>query len=956
MPSALRTLFRWCLRGYLFYLFLCLFVVLPALNIMAPRLAHDALNRELQSEILLFNPFSLALEARGVNIVEPSGHSPLGFDSLEVNLSLESLWEPGIVLDEFSIEQLDVHVLRHATGEFHFADLISDSEETETEDEPTEVPGITIHDLLVEAHTIRFTDETKPGTYTTAQRDFRVRTKNLTTVPERQSDGDLVLTGDGGGEIRWNGEMAVAAGNSRGRVILEGIDLTPAWRYEADTLPFVVNNARLSAAFNYSVDWNGDLQASLSDSEIRLKKADLRPSDSDSIPNTWVMLEEVAATGIAMDLAKRFVDVDAVTIDGLEIGGYDEEGDPSLLAMFGIEPEQSEVDSPETDAETADRAETADSAPWKISLSTFDLQNSGVAWRTNYLAPEEMRLSPLSVTVQDVAWPATAESPYQLALAINENTMLKVAGSLNVESGSGSAKAELANWPLPWLNPLVNEQARAHIGRGDFSLQSSVSLNAFAPDKIEAALQIEDYSTVLDETGEEAFTFDMLSLDGIAADVPAQSLLIDSFNLQKPSGSLHIREDGVINVNGIVRSGPQVDEGLEEESEVDSGTEDAAWRVQLAKLSLRDGRLDFADASLPLPFKTLIDGVEADIQDIDTASEKPLNMEFKGSVDGYAPVVILGSGKPFADRRDGELRFTFRGMDIATMSPYSGTYAGYTLDSGTLSLDLRYALDGQTLDGDNRIVISQMELGEPVESELAIDAPLKLGIALLTDSKGVIDLSVPISGDVDSPDFSLGPIIGRAITNIIVKAVTAPFSLLAGLVGSDDDLENIAFTPGSSALEAEAQRSLEALGTALLERPQLNLRIAGGADPIADSAALKEKLLREELSAQGINAAMIDGQSEAFVNELTSRYEALALTDSSADDDSEDVRVEPAEMWQTLIDQRTLPKVALQDLATERAAIAKRELVTIGGVDPARIAISFDAELTASGVQMIVDS
>ncbi|WOJ96157.1 DUF748 domain-containing protein [Congregibacter brevis] len=955
MPSVLRILFRWCLRGYLFYLFLSLFVALPALNIMVPRLTHDALNRELQSEILLFNPFSLTLEARGVSIVEPSGHTPLGFESLEVNLSLESLWEPGIVLDKFSVEQLDIHVLRHAAGEFHFADLIDGSEETESE-EPTEAPGITIHDLLIEAHTIRFTDETKPGPYTTVQRDFRVRTQNLTTVPERQSDGDLVLTGDGGGEIRWNGEMAVAAGNSRGRVILEGIDLTPAWRYEADTLPFVVNSARLSAAFNYSVDWDGDLKATLSDSEIRLKRTDLRPADADSIPNTSVMLEEVAVTGIAMDLAKQLVDVNAVTIDGLKISGYDEGGDPSLLAMFGIKPEQADVSSPKTAAETADSNETADGAPWTISLSTFDLQNSEVAWRTSYLAPEVMRLSPLSVAVQEVAWPATMESPYQLSLAINDNTMIKVAGLLNIESGSGSAKAEVAHWPLPWLNPLVNEQARAHIGRGDFSLQSTVSLNAFAPDKIEAALQIKDYSTVLDETGEEAFTFDMLSLDGIAADVPGQSLVIDSFTLQRPSGSLHIREDGVINVNGIVRGGPQDDEGLNEEVEVDSDAEDAAWRVQLSKLSLREGRLDFADASLPLPFKTLIDSVEADIKDIDTASEKPLNMEFKGSVDGYAPVVILGSGKPFADRRDAELRFTFRGMDIATMSPYSGTYAGYTLDSGTLSLDLRYALDGQTLDGDNRIVISQMELGEPVESELAIDAPLKLGIALLTDSKGIIDLSVPISGNVDSPDFSLGPIIGRAITNIIVKAVTAPFSLLAGLVGSDDDLENIAFTPGSSALETEAQRSLEALGTALLERPQLNLRIAGGTDPIADSAALKEKLLREELGAQGINAAMIDGQSEAFINELTSRYEALSLTNRSEDDDSEDIPVEPATMWQTLIDQRTLPKVALQDLATERAAIAKRELVTIGGVDPARIAISFDAELAASGVQMIVDS
>jgi hypothetical protein len=59
-------------------------------------------------------------------------------------------------------------------------------------------------------------------------------------------------------------------------------------------------------------------------------------------------------------------------------------------------------------------------------------------------------------------------------------------------------------------------------------------------------------------------------------------------------------------------------------------------------------------------------------------------------------------------------------VDIATMSPYSGTYAGYTIDSGTPEPRPRYALDGQDLDGDNRIVISQMKLGEPVDSDKAM--------------------------------------------------------------------------------------------------------------------------------------------------------------------------------------------------------------------------------------------
>lgn len=951
MPSAMRSLLRWSLGAYLVFLLLCLLVLMPALNMLAPRAVESALHRELRSELILFNPFSLTLEARDVTIVESGGHEPLGFETLRINLSLESLWSPGIVLDAFTIKALDVHVLRGADGVFHFADLLSGPSEPESEP-ASEAPGITIHDLLIEAQTLRFTDETKPGPYTTAQSNFRVRTENLTTVPERQSNGDLVVTGDGGGTLRWHGALEVHAGNSNGQVTLDNIDLTPLWRYRADTLPFVVSSARFSAVLNYDADWNGELQANLNGSELRLNDVLLSPADTDAIPNTALSLNEFALTDIDFDLSERSVALAAATITGLNVSGFDEQGQPSLMAMFDLATESEDPAAQTTNAEqnTADAAE----APWQLSLDTFTLARSEVQWRTSYLSPDVLRISPLDMEVKNIAWPAQASSPYRLDVKINDEVSLGIAGGLNLDSGDGEASIELRQWPLPWLNPLVSEQAHVTIGRGELLLQTIVNLQAFSPATVKASLEIKDYSTVLDASGEEAFTFQTLKLDGVGVDLQQQLLNIDNIELQRPSGSLHIREDGTINVNGIVRSSPQDPEAPEAE---ETSAETASWRVQLDNIALREGRLDFADASLPLHFSTLIDGIEADIKDIDTASEKPLNLEFKGSVDGYAPVVILGSGKPFAEQRDGELRFTFKGMDIATMSPYSGTYAGYTLDSGTLSLDLRYALDGQALEGDNRIVISQMALGEPVESELAIDAPLKLGIALLTDREGVIDLSVPISGDVDSPDFSLGPIIGRAITNIIVKAVTAPFSLLAGLVGSDDDLENVAFDAGSSSLDTDAQRTIETLGRALTERPQIKLQIAGGADSSSDVAALKERILRTQLQEEGIDAAMIDAQAGPYLQTLKARYEALSQASAAGGDAGPtDEPVDPATMWQALVQSTALPSGALQDLATKRAAAAKRELVTIGGIDPERISISFSADLTKSSVQMIVDS
>ncbi|MEL7043848.1 MAG: DUF748 domain-containing protein, partial [Pseudomonadota bacterium] len=319
-----------------------------------------------------------------------------------------------------------------------------------------------------------------------------------------------------------------------------------------------------------------------------------------------------------------------------------------------------------------------------------------------------------------------------------------------------------------------------------------------------------------------------------------------------------------------------------------------------------------------------------------------------------------GGGTPHGSEPDSEIRFRFRGVDIATMSPYSGTYAGYAIDSGTLSLDLRYALAGQALDGDNRIIISQMKLGEPVESELAVEVPLKLGLALLTDSQGVIDLDVPVSGNVDDPEFSLGKVIGRAVMNIITKAVTAPFKLLAGLVGSEADLENIFFAAGSVELDEIALSALGDLSRALQERPQLQLRVGGSADPAVDGDMLRQRGLEQSLLDEGLDALALESRDERWAEAVRARFAVLGEGDTQAPEDTDDSATEQAMsvegMWDALIAATPLSPDALEALGNERAAEAKRHLVTEGGIDAARIAISYDLVSQDSAAHMEIGS
>ncbi|GAB5414923.1 MAG: hypothetical protein Cons2KO_25260 [Congregibacter sp.] len=649
MKTLAGKILRGLLAVYVLYVAVCMLIVMPALNIIAPKLVREHLDRKLDREIIYFNPFTLSLEARRLAITENDGHRPLALKSLSVDVSTSSLWDTGIVLDAFVIREMDVHVLRHADGQIHFADLIS--EEPPTEEAPTEMPGFTIKDLIIEAHTLRFTDETRLGPFTTAQTDLTLHTQNFTTVPERQGDGVLALTGDGGGSLSWDGELDIAHGSSQGTLELKDIDLTHAWRYGAEDLSFATRSARLDMRLPYQVDWSRDLAFQLTGAALRLHAVDIVPTAALALPDTAIRLKALQVNNVDLSYEDSRVDIADMSIEGLEVAGFDEDGRISLQEMLlGEVADASAPDGNSGDSEGASEsaveaqaaADDSDEQQWSLSLQSMRMRNSRIDWKTAYLEPETLSVAPLDIDLSSVEWPATVPAEASISLLLNDRAALDLLASINPSSGSGNLNADLKNLPLKWSNPAIHDTLRTDIKDGLLQLTAGAELENFLPTKATADLELTDFATVLHETGQQAFSLARLGVDQIALDMESQSVAIELVDIQKPEGSLHVLEDGTLNINGVVRSTPAAQDASSASTDSDAAgsPETAPWRVVVNQLRLREGQLDFADDSLPLPFETLIGSIEADATAIDTAAEQPLTLSFKGSVDGYAPVTI----------------------------------------------------------------------------------------------------------------------------------------------------------------------------------------------------------------------------------------------------------------------------------------------------------------------------
>ncbi|MCY1501503.1 hypothetical protein D9M68_355810 [compost metagenome] len=269
--------------------------------------------------------------------------------------------------------------------------------------------------------------------------------------------------------------------------------------------------------------------------------------------------------------------------------------------------------------------------------------------------------------------------------------------------------------------------------------------------------------------------------------------------------------------------------------------------IRIGGIEIKDGSANFADFSLTPNFATAIQQLNGEIGTLDNRNPKPAKVAVNGKVDRYAPVTIKGSLNPFDPLDSLDIATSFKRVELTTLTPYSGKFAGYRIRKGRLNLDLHYQIEKGQLKAENHLVLEQLQLGEQVSSPDAVDLPVRLAVALLKDTEGKIDISLPVAGNLNDPQFSVAPIVWQTLRNLVLRAVQAPFNFVAGLVGgSSADLGQVPFPAGSSELDAEAQKSLDTLAEALKKRPALRLEVEGASAKAADGPLLAEQRLERE--------------------------------------------------------------------------------------------------------------
>lgn len=582
----------------------------------------------------------------------------------------------------------------------------------------------------------------------------------------------------------------------------------------------------------------------------------------------------------------------------------------------------------------------APAAPWRVTADAITLRNFSADYADARQQP------PLALKFDSIAASATGldtagSAPTRLTFKANTGGgTLQADGAYALQDGAGEFDIKAGALPLQLAQPYLTDAARLVLTGGTLSAAGKLRVGNRTGPKITYVGSASLNKVAIDETAprQPFLSWDTVAASDMRLALSPNRLEIGQLRIAGPVGKLIIAEDQSVNLSRVFKRAPgnaaQKPATAAKPAKAPAPAKDDPFPISIARLRVDGGVLTFADFSQQPQFSTRMHDLEGVMTGLSSAPGSRARLQFNAAIADYGDARIDGSMNPFKPAYATDVRVNFRNVDLSQLTPYVVRFAGYRVTAGTLSMDLRYQVKESKLVGDNRVVLNKVRLGEKVDSPTAMDLPLKLALSLLEDENGVINIGIPVTGDLQNPQFSFGAVARRALGTILRNVVSAPFRALASLFGGGGEkLDTIAFDAGSADLSPPEQQKLDKLAEALAKRPGVKLVVHPVVSPEQDAAALRSLATRRLLLARmGIKLAPdedpgpVDSASAPAQKAIAALYAERfpGVPAKPAADTAPDVW--HAQLLEKVIAAQPLAQDALAQLQQARAQVVQKQL------------------------------
>ena len=972
-------------------------VVPPVARKLIVEDAREKLGRGVTIEGLTFNPFTLQATATGVRVLEADGRTSFAsFDRLSIDGSISSAYRLAPVVDHLDLDGLKVGLVRDSGTHYNVSDMLARLAAA-----PANPSGkgarFSVSNIRLTRARVDFDDRPKGARHVVSDIDIAI--PSVSNLPGHLAEyvKPSFAAKVNGAPIRFVGETLPFENSLRTHVAidLDSLDVPRYVEYAPAALPVKIDagklDAKLSVRFTQAAgkDPSIDVAGTLALREVKLsapgdggsaqagridvaiasldpiaglaKISSVKVTDAEAARGPW-RVASAEARDIRADARQRRIDVGSISSRGGAIDlTRDREGIVLPVRLPKDEPAAAEAP-----------------APWEVALAKLSVDGYRVMLHDETVRPALLqRVDVEHLEAAGLSTAKGAKSAVAARLALPNSGSVEANGEFALSPFELEAKVDARHVDIVPARRYVDVFKTVALKSGFASAKGALDVRGEGDAmriSYKGIAAVTKLATVDTTISEHLLDWDAVSLSGVAlrwaANEPLE-LAVADISVDKAYSRIVVNPDGKLNLQQL-----KFATSSEPEAPAPAPGDVRPRNVRIDRIVFNASRLDFTDHYIRPNYSADVGDLTGTVTDLSSDPASRGSVDLRGSYDGTSPVTISGTVNPLSGDLFADIAAKGKDIELPKLSAYSLRYAGYGITKGRLTLDVKYHVEHGKLEGRNRIFLDQLTFGEHVDGPDATKLPVLFAVNLLKNSKGEIDLELPISGSLDDPQFEVGALVAQVVSNLFKKALTNPFSLLTAAVGGSagaatggDDLAFVDFDPGSDEIPAPGVTKLDAVAKALLDRPAIRIEIVPGWDPAKDGEALKRTALlgrlkeakRATLGKDAPPAQAIALDPAEYARFLKVAYGQVAPPappkDEAAKPSKGAAAQEPSrdEMEAFLLERIPVGEEDFRALAARRAERVKGYLIAQGHLPAERVRVAGTASAKAGRVDLALD-
>lgn len=488
--------------------------------------------------------------------------------------------------------------------------------------------------------------------------------------------------------------------------------------------------------------------------------------------------------------------------------------------------------------ETYLTGESDSDTEWLITLNDISVEEGHLLYYDVEMG-QTWELSSMNLLSNSVVLGDTA-TWVDASMVINGRAPVEGRLSYNYDNGDFTFEGTVSDFDLAdtykYWTPYLNIRSVAGVAAADVSAEGNV-FDIMAMN-IKGAAEVEGFA-ISDSRGAELVACNTMKADMAEVNIDRERFVFNSLRASGYRAQYCMFADGTTNVDPLFYDDPKIEVSTTERAvAADAALYDVREQVSLnstvtaeplfgnlvfkvADLDMRGGRIYYEDNQMHKPFSYTLRNVEVRSSNFDIAAVNTVSLRASLQKQGTAMIRWQGSLNDFHNQN---LLSVLTNVDMNDFTPYCEHYTAFPITGGNLTFRSQNIIVNGYLKGVNHLDTYNFTVGKKDKSltpEFKI--PLKLGVFILTDRKKHINIDLPVTGSIDSPEFSYRKIIMKGIGNLMLKVVSAPFAWLSS--GKQDVFKYVDIDALAMGFDSEQYSRFDRMAEELKQEGDMKVRV-----------------------------------------------------------------------------------------------------------------------------------